>query len=207
MPIDLKDLLRNPETAPFSRLKYLARQPERDVVEFFNALFNLAGEAKDTGDWSKVEEFLEGWEETLTQRLTIGLSYDSSPWSPFSKDLKSARLAVLTTGGIYIEGQEPFDVDGDWSFRPIPKDTAADRYRVAHSHYDTTGVREDVNCVFPIERLRNMEDEGLIGSMADINYSFMGFIPDPTGLVNDTAPEVGWRLKEDGVEGAVIGTT
>ena len=78
---------------------------------------------------------------------------------------------------------------------------------MAHTHYDTTGVREDVNCVFPVARLREMEAEGLIGGMADVNYSFMGFIPDPNGLINDTAPEVGWKLKEDGVDGAIIGTT
>ena len=74
MAIDPKDLVRNPETAPFSRLKYLARQPEEDVARFFNDLFNLVGEAKDTGDWVPVEAFLERWEETLTERLTIRLS-------------------------------------------------------------------------------------------------------------------------------------
>ena len=207
MSIILEDLVRNLGTTPFSRLKYIARQPEDEVVQFLNSLFNLAAEAKDSGDWTSVEEFLEGWEETLTQRLNPPISYDSSPWTPFTKGLSEARLAVLTTGGIYLDDQEAFDVNGDWSYRPIPKDTPSESFRVAHTHYDTTGVAEDVNCVFPIERLRAMEQEGLIGSMAETNYSFMGYIPDPTGLINDTAPEVAWKLREDGVDGAVIGTT
>ena len=207
MTIRVEDLVKNPGTTPFSRLKYIARQPEEDVVQFLNGLFNLAVEAKDRGDWTGVEELLEGWEETLTRRLTPPISYDSSPWTPFTKRLTDARLAVLTTGGIYLDGQEPFDVNGDWSYRAIPKDTPRERFRVAHTHYDTTGVAEDVNCVFPIEHLRAMEQEGLIGSIAEISYSFMGYIPDPTGLINDTAPEVAWKLREDGVEGVVIGTT
>jgi D-proline reductase (dithiol) PrdB len=203
----MEDLVRNPGTTPFSRLKYIARQPEDEVVQFLNGLFNLAAEAKDSGDWRAVEEFLEGWEETLTQRLNPPRAYHSTPWTPFNKPLGEARLAVLTTGGVYVEGQEPFDVNGDWSYRAVPKDTPAGHFRVAHTHYDTTGVAEDVNCVFPIQRLREMERQGLIGSMADVNYSFMGYIPDPTGLINDTAPEVAWRLREEGVDGAVIGTT
>ena len=58
MPIDLKDLVANPQTTPFSRLKYLVRQSEGDVVRFMNELFNLAALAKEADDWKPVEQFL-----------------------------------------------------------------------------------------------------------------------------------------------------
>jgi hypothetical protein len=35
----------------------------------------------------------------------------------------------------------------------------------------------------------------------------MGYIPEPSGLINETAPEVAGRLKDEGVDGVVIGTT
>ena len=68
MSVEVKDLLANPETIPFSRLKYLARNSEEDVVKFFNELFNLAAVAKDEADWSPVEQFLDGWEDLLVRR-------------------------------------------------------------------------------------------------------------------------------------------
>ena len=152
MSLDIRGLLANPETAPFSRLKYLARASDKDVVGFFNQLFNLAAVAKDNGDWSPVEQFLDVWEDLLTLRLKPPMSYDTTPWTPFTKPLSESRIAVLTTGGIYIEGRPPFDVEGDWSFREVPLNTPLDRFRVAHTHYDTQGVAEDVDTVFAIHR-------------------------------------------------------
>lgn len=214
--IDIGDLLKNPETTPFNRLKYLARQGDEVIVRFFNELFNVVAPAHESGDWTPVERFLNRWEDWLSQHEQIwkpGLKrrwfyYDSTPWTPFTKDPKEARLAILTTGGIYVDGQEPFDAaNGDWTFRTIPRDTPRDKFRVAHEHYDLTGVQEDVNCVFPIDRLLEMAREGLIGSVAGTTYTFMGWLPDPMHLIRETAPEVGRRLKANGVDGAVIGTT
>ena len=56
MPIDLRDLVRNPETTPFSRLKYLVRQSEEDVTRFMNELFNLAALAREEDNWQPVEQ-------------------------------------------------------------------------------------------------------------------------------------------------------
>ncbi len=207
MTVEVRNLLANPETIPFSRLKYLARNPDEDVVKFFNELFNLAAVAKDEDDWSPVEQFLDRWEDLLVLRLEPPMRYDKAPWAPFTKPLSEARIAVLTTGGIYVEGQTPFDVNGDWSFREIPLYSPAGDFRVAHTHYDTTGVAEDVDAVLAMHRLVELEAEGLIGEAVSPAYSFMGYIPDPSGLIEATAPEVGERLKEAKVDGAVIGTT
>ena len=50
MSIEIKDLVANPQTTPFSRLKYLSRGSEEDVTRFFNDLFNLATQAKEDED-------------------------------------------------------------------------------------------------------------------------------------------------------------
>lgn len=106
-----------------------------------------------------------------------------------------------------MEGQQPFDTDGDCSYREIPLDTPLDQLRVAHTHYDTTGVAEDVDSVLAIHRLLELEAEGIVGKAQTPTYSLMGYIPDPANLIDATCPEVAARLKADEVDGVVIGTT
>ena len=207
MPIDLRDLVKNPETTPFNRLKYLVRQSDADVTRFMNQLFNLAALAREENDWGPVEQFLSRWEDILTDRLDLPMAFDSAPWAPFNKSLSDARIAVMTTGGIHLAHQEAFDVDGDHSYREIPLDTPLEDFRVAHTHYDTNGVAEDVDAVFAIHRLQELAAEGIVGEAQSPTYSFMGYIRDVAGLMEVSAPDVAQRLKADGVDGVVIGTT
>ncbi len=86
-------------------------------------------------------------------------------------------------------------------------DTPADLFRIAHTNYDTTGVAEDINSVLAIHRLQEIIKDGIVAESSKSAYSFMGYIPDPSYLTEVTAPEVAKRLNEDGVDGAVIGTT
>ena len=207
MAIEKMDLIKNPETAPFSKLKYLKRVPDDEVTEFFNRLFHLNVEARETGDWSPVDRFLEEQGDKIAARIAVPMAFEDSPWAPFKKRLSESKVAVMTTGGIYVEGQQPFDTDGDWSFREIPLDTPLDQLRVAHTHYDTTGVAEDVDAVLAMHRLLDLEAEGIVGEAQTPTYSFMGYVPDPSGLIEVTGPEVAGRLKDAGVDGVVIGTT
>ncbi len=201
------DLIRNTQTAPFLKLKYPKWRPEDEVNEFFGRLFHLNVAARETGDWSEVDRFLEEQGDLIAAKVAVPMAFDDTPWSPFKKRLSESKVAVMTTGGVYVEGQTPFDTDGDWSYREIPLDTPLDQLRVAHTHYDTAGVADDVDAVLAMHRLMEMEAEGMIGEALTPTYSFMGYIPDPSGLMEVTGPEVAERLKEDGVGGVVIGTT
>ncbi len=207
MAIELMDLIKNPETAPFSKLKYLKWTPEEEVTEFFNRLFHLNVAARETGDWSPVDRFLEEEGDRIAARVALPMGFNDTPWTPFKKRLSESKVAVLTTGGVYVEGQEPFNTDGDWSYRQIPLETPLDQLRVAHTHYDTTGVAEDVDSVLAMHRLQDMVSEGIVGEALTPTYSFMGYIPNPSGLMEVTGPEVARRLKGNGVDGVVIGTT
>ncbi len=76
-----------------------------------------------------------------------------------------------------------------------------------HLHYDLSGPKEDRNCVFPIDRAEELVKDGVIGSLADTYYSFMGFIQEPEILAKETAPEVARLLKADGVDAVVLTAT
>jgi D-proline reductase (dithiol) PrdB len=76
--------------------------------------------------------------------------------------------------------------------------------RIAHDHYDHTDADQDPNCVFPIDRLRELAAEGVIGSVASWHIGFMGFIPNPERLMRETIPAMIDRLMDDRVDAVVL---
>jgi D-proline reductase (dithiol) PrdB len=128
-------------------------------------------------------------------------------WTRLDKPLAESTVALVTTGGVHLRSQEPFDVwseEGDWSSRPIPGDVDTADLTVTHTHYATQDALEDVNVMFPLDRLRELADEGIVGAVSSLHFGFMGFIPDPAGLVTDTAPAAAEQLRDRGVDIALL---
>lgn len=127
---------------------------------------------------------------------------ETAPFTPFEKNLEECHVALLSTGGFYIKGKQlPFDPEkNDLGFREIPKGIDVTELAVSHNYYDHTDADRDVNCVFPIERFRELEEEGYIGEFAPVNYTIMGRIFRRTALQNQIALEITKRLKQEGVD-------
>jgi D-proline reductase (dithiol) PrdB len=70
------------------------------------------------------------------------------------------------------------------------------------TNFDHTGFQQDWNVVFPIDRLRELVGEGIIASIADFHYSFMGS-NDPMPLEQE-ARYVAALLKKDDVDGVLL---
>ncbi len=131
------------------------------------------------------------------------------PWTPFRKGLSASRVALVTTAGVHLRGQEPFnmiDPDGDPTFRALPSNTPPEGYTITHDYYDHTDADRDINVVFPVFRLRELAEEGFIGGVAPVNYGFMGHIEGPhvQTLMKKTAPEVAERLRKDAVDAVLL---
>ena len=94
-----------------------------------------------------------------------------------TKPLAECKLGVLSTAGVYVKGQVAYYYKDDTSFRAIPKTTPTSEIRFSHltEHY-LPDARRDANCVFPIEPLRRLEAEGVIGELAEELYSCMGAV-------------------------------
>ncbi len=138
---------------------------------------------------------------------------DPPPFARPAVPLGEATVALVTTGGLYIRGeQEPFDLDrerrepawGDPSFRALPRDLRQDQVAVAHLHYNNTDVSTDVNCVFPIHRLTELAAAGEVGRAAPTHYSFMGFQLDQSEQLTTFVPQVIDRMKREEVHAAVL---
>ena len=212
----LREVLKHPNTAAFSRIRYVRNiMSEEEQQQFLNGLFVRVVEARESGSADPLWDYLEEWEErgvAMAGQRARAPEVGPPPWATLRVPISRAKLAVVTTGGFYVEGQEPYETDGpenlgDWSYREIPKDTPKEKLKVAHLHYDLSGPREDPNCVFPLDRFIELEHEGIIGGLADTNYSFMGYIQRPDLLSTETAPEMARRLNADGVDAVLLTST
>jgi len=131
-----------------------------------------------------------------------------TPWTTLPKPVSELRLALIGSGGVYREDQAPFDaanLQGDWSFRAIPNDTPTSKLRVAHNHYNhQDGADKDINVVFPLDRLHELEVQDAIGKLSPVHIGFMGYIMRPEKLIRETAPQIIRLLKEAEVEAALL---
>jgi D-proline reductase (dithiol) PrdB len=212
----LQQILAGPTIGAFSRIRYVRNQmSEEEQAEFLAKLYVAAVETREAGKVDPIADLLEEWEAkgvALAGARASVPEMGATPWAPMRVPISKAKIALVTTGGFYVENQPPFETDGpehlgDWSFRAIPRDTPRDKINISHIHYDLSGPREDINCVFPLDRFAEMEMDGTIGKLAETAYSFMGFIQRPDLLMTETAPEVARLLKADGVDAVFLTST
>lgn len=131
------------------------------------------------------------------------------PWSKPEVPLNQATVAVITTGGVHLKNEPAFDMadeDGDASWRAIPTDTPVEQLEITHDYYNHSDARKDLNLVLPMERLAELEEEGVIGKLHHTAFSFMGHIDGGhvESLTSETAPEVAKMLKEANVDYALL---
>ena len=134
---------------------------------------------------------------------------DPVPWTPLRQPLAQCRLALLSSAGLVAPGQTPFDETvrgGDPSFREIPVDTALSTLSDTHrsESFDHTGIHQDPNLAFPLDRLRELTARGRLGALNHRHLSFMGSITAPGRLVRDTAPPAVRTLVADQVDVALL---
>jgi len=97
-----------------------------------------------------------------------------TPWAPLAKPIRECRVALISSGGFYATGQPPF-VENDPSFRLVPVGTRREDLRIYHHGYRDDDPDRDPNCVFPLDRLRDLAAAGAIGSLAEAAVSFVTF--------------------------------
>jgi D-proline reductase (dithiol) PrdB len=117
-------------------------------------------------------------------------------------------VAIVTTAGLHRRGDRPFG-PADQTYRLIPVDTPTVDIVQSHTSlgFDRVAIMRDVNVSFPIDRLRELVARGGLGALAPYSYSFMGAQRELARLEGETGPEVGRRLREEGVDVALITPT
>jgi D-proline reductase (dithiol) PrdB len=149
-------------------------------------------------------ETLSESEREITQRMAqICPSFETQPWVK-GPPLSQRRVAIITTAGLHTRHDRPFQlVQGDY-YRVIPGDVQANDLVMSHlsAGMDRTGYQRDWNVVFPLDRLREIAQEGIIGSVADFHYSYNS----SRAKEDSTTPirEVASMLKKDKVDAVLL---
>ena len=133
---------------------------------------------------------------------------DTAPFVRPARPLAACRLAIVTTAGLHVRGDRPF-TPGDQTYRVIPSGTRTADIVQSHTSigFDRAAIMRDLNISFPIDRLRELAARGEIGGLGPNNYSFMGALRDLPRVEGETGPEVGRRLRDEGVDVALITPT
>ena len=145
----------------------------------------------------------------LWARHSTLLEFSESPWAEMSKPIPACRLALVTTSGVHLHSQTPFnmkDSTGDATFREIPAETSRENLTITHDYYDHSDADKDINIVFPLERVLDLKKLAEIGDVNYRHFSFMGHITNHHvhTLMRDTAPQVASALKADGVDIVIL---
>jgi D-proline reductase (dithiol) PrdB len=136
----------------------------------------------------------------------------SIPWTPLSKPLNQTTLALVTSAGISVNPNPPFDMErekregtwGDPSYRVIPRSVTEKDIQVNHLHINTRHILKDINVILPLKRLEEFEEEGIIGRLAPSAYSFYGFQWETTDFLRTAIAPMAETMKAEGVDAVIL---
>jgi D-proline reductase (dithiol) PrdB len=136
----------------------------------------------------------------------------SIPWTPMAKLLSQTTLALVTSAGISLKTDPPFDMErekkegiwGDRSYRAIPRGTTEKDIEVNHLHIKTDYIKRDINVILPLARMAEFEQEKIIGRLAPNAYSFYGFQWQNTDFLNEAIEPISKRMRLERVEAVLM---
>ncbi len=150
------------------------------------------------GLWATVNERYPGSMITKTDRV---------PLVGLTMPLREARLAFISTAGVQPKGTLPFDTVhpvGDYTFRRVPSGSRPADLEIHQLKYPTFGAKQDLNVIFPIERLRDLAAEKFIGGLTENFYSFIGYNMDPQRLERTLAEEIAAAVEAENPDVALL---
>ena len=125
------------------------------------------------------------------------------PLTPLVKPLAECAVSMLTSGGVShcsMPGWDAF-ARNDFRLDVVDADASGGDFQVSDSYYDTRSAETDINTVFPIDRLRELEAENIVGEVASRLWSgFMGRIYKRTHVIEEAAPALAAELHDDDVD-------
>jgi D-proline reductase (dithiol) PrdB len=134
------------------------------------------------------------------------------PWTPMKKPLNQISLALVTSAGISLKTDPPFDMErekreaiwGDRSYRAIPRGTTEKDIEVNHLHINTNWIKEDINIILPLARMTEFEQEKIIGRLAPTAYSFYGFQWQNNDFLKEGIEPISNKMKLEEVEAVLM---
>jgi len=143
--------------------------------------------------------------DSMLQKIPDLPQFEHPAWVA-GPPLARRRVALVTTAGLSMRGDKPFGAGRQGlDYRVIPGDASAHDLVMSHqaASFDRTGFQADWNVAFPLDRLRELVVDGLIGSISRFHYSFMGAIW-PVTQYETKARELAALLHADDVDAVML---
>ena len=150
------------------------------------------------GLWATVNERYPGAMITKT---------DFVPLAKLKKPLAESRLTFVSTSGVQTKGTLPFDTAhpvGDYTFRPVPSDSKPSDLEIHQLKYPTASAEKDLNVIFPIERIQELEAESFIGELTANFFSFIGYNMDAERLEKTLAEDIADAVEAETPDAALL---
>jgi D-proline reductase (dithiol) PrdB len=165
---------------------------------------------REVDPWRFTGGFLS---KVLSARIPDEPTHPEIPWAEVRRPLAESKLALLSTAGLSMRGDAPFDMEmerkqptrGDPSWRRLRSDATSATVEAHHLHIDTGYIERDLNVALPLDRVRELVTEGLVGALADSHYSIMGYQGnDSSTLENESAPQIAAAMQSEEVDLALL---
>lgn len=200
--------------------KFLKHLSDDEAARFFQDLLTKLGDTINDGDVHRLIDHVTAGQSAGYANAS-SWTYDEGPFTQLEKPLNQCRIGLLTSTGHFVDGQDPrpFGVENmsqeeaaariNEFLREAPTlseislDTSPDKLRVRHGGYDIRGVQADRNVALPLDRMRELEAEGVVGTAVSPAYSFVGAAAQ-TRVIKQTAPQWAKFFQAKNIEGMVL---
>lgn len=130
------------------------------------------------------------------------------PWTPLSKRLSDCTVAMIVSAGMALKDDRPFDQEGErrnpwWgdpTYRVIPATATEKDVSIYHLHINSSYAKQDLNCMLPLDRMRELQGAGEIGPVAPRHYSIMGYLLRPEQMLRESIPAIIQNMHQDHVD-------
>jgi D-proline reductase (dithiol) PrdB len=156
--------------------------------------------------------FLDPLTARIVRAFVARETFATIPWTPLPRPLSACRVALVSSAAVRLRDDQPFDQQGErrdpwWgdpSFRVLPSTAATGQVAIDHLHIDTGYGLADLDTILPLTRLAELRDQGVVGEVAPSHYGFMGYTLRPRKLVEQSAPAMARRMRDEGVDAAAL---
>lgn len=140
-----------------------------------------------------------------TRDVVLNLPCPAFETTPFvsGPPLTQRRIAILSSAALIRRGDKPFPF-GSGECRFLSVDTPTKDLLISHVsiNFDRSGWQRDVNVVYPIDRLRELATDGVIGGVAETHYTVMGST-DPAAM-EEAVSQIAGQLRQERIDSVLL---
>lgn len=207
-------------------LKFVRDLSDAEFGDFLEELFSAIGDTTDSGDATEIIDVAYRWQVEayrghLGDPTKFAHRHEDTPWAPMTKPLSESRVALMTSSGHFVDGDDPKPLGIDNmtqeeaedrimetikeppTLSVIPSGTAFDDIALRHGGYPVQAVAADPQVVLPLRIMEDLAANGTIGEFADTSYSFVGAAAQGP-IKKRIGPEWAQMLHDDDIDAVLL---